>query len=210
MHATVLGFQDIGNLLWEWRGLLAAASLIVVHAPSANESAVFDTARGPSSGGAPREHHSPLHRADPRVCSPPFTVRRPTYKEACRVAQRLADLEWLPLEDLRCASGTSAQAALAPLAPQATQEATKAPQPPGSLRPIPEVGPLEERNGLGGTTTSAGPAGGRAEGVPGALEALRLEEAEKAQDLSARSGTASGELELHAASAAGELQVYPW
>jgi len=199
LHLQLWCIQDIGNLLWEWRSLLGAASLIVVHAPSANESAVFDTAtaRGGASG-APREHRSPLLRSDPRVCSPPFlyaglrTRRRAAWRSA-----------W------RSSSGAPWRTSGVPQHRQHSQHSQHrqhkhqlAAQAPGSLLC---QSPRDWKNGKGWR----GQLRGGTEGVRGALGELSLEEAEAEDSSLPHSGAESVQLELHTASAAGKLMVYP-
>ena len=71
--------RDIEELLKSWADLAAGADLIFVHAPGPhNSQGIF----GDGAGA--------LSRRDARVRRVPFVVRRPTYKETCRVARELA------------------------------------------------------------------------------------------------------------------------
>lgn len=77
---------DIQGLLREWAPLLEIASCLFVHAPAVNGKAVF--------AGA----DAPLRLSDERVRRVPFVVRRPTFSEVKRVAQRLAQVYSVPYE----------------------------------------------------------------------------------------------------------------
>ncbi|CAI5536364.1 unnamed protein product [Closterium sp. Naga37s-1] len=88
--------KDIRALLQRWQPYLAQAQFIFVHATTPNRAALFGTAaeaqasRGTAGAGAVL-----LQARDPRVRRVPFPVRRPTVKEALRVAHSLAHVHVL-------------------------------------------------------------------------------------------------------------------
>eukprot|EP00850_Spirogloea_muscicola_P016975 SM000141S00919 [mRNA] locus=s141:282505:290324:- [translate_table: standard] len=97
---------------------LTASMLIFVHAPSSNARVLF-------GGDRP-----PLAKADPRLRPVPFTVRRPTLKEAKRVAEALARVEYdvdglAALARERQSNDACARAALAGRAEQLKQALRK-------------------------------------------------------------------------------------
>eukprot|EP00850_Spirogloea_muscicola_P002755 SM000010S04393 [mRNA] locus=s10:1232438:1238836:- [translate_table: standard] len=97
---------------------LTASMLIFVHAPSSNGRVLF-------GGDRP-----PLAKADPRLRPVPFTVRRPTLKEAKRVAEALARVEFdvdglAALDRERQSANACARAALAGRAEQLKQALRK-------------------------------------------------------------------------------------
>lgn len=87
MYFNFLFFQDIQNILKEWSLRIQSAKLIFVYAPSANQKTVFGS------------QESPLKRSDPRIRSIPLSIRRPTLKEAKRVANTLAEIHYFQSEE---------------------------------------------------------------------------------------------------------------
>ena len=74
--------QEVRELLASWKPHLLAAAYIFVYAPSANGKTLF----GSAGDG--------LSRDDTRIRGIPFSIRRPTFKEAKRVAEVLAELDY--------------------------------------------------------------------------------------------------------------------
>eukprot|EP00850_Spirogloea_muscicola_P019404 SM000190S04840 [mRNA] locus=s190:27194:33886:+ [translate_table: standard] len=110
--------KEILELLDSWQAHLTASMLIFVHAPSSNARVLF-------GGDRP-----PLAKADPRLRPVPFTVRRPTLKEAKRVAEALARVEYdvdglAALDRERHSADAYARAALAGRAEQLKQALRK-------------------------------------------------------------------------------------
>lgn len=108
---SLAGPQDIRALLQAWLPLLSAAQFIFLHAPAANRPALFGSAAehsrcvfaapaalpanlGPAPpAGAPSLKPVLLSARDQRLQRVPFPTRRPTLKEAKRVAELLARVE---------------------------------------------------------------------------------------------------------------------
>ncbi|GJP67746.1 hypothetical protein CLOP_g24524 [Closterium sp. NIES-67] len=175
--------KDIRALLQQWQPYLHRAQFIFVHAPSANRAALFGTAAeahaSQGAAGAPVL----LSARDPRVRRVPFPVRRPTFKEALRVARTLAHVQ---VVGVRRAGGEGhhATTAAGAVGGEEGAEGREAQQ----ERSIVE-GRAESSGGEGGN----GEVEARGEGSGGEIE----------EEGGSGGGRGSGKTELHVAAAAG-------